>query len=194
MLRDNRGKELLIRCSSNQSNYLLNSESRPELYTSTITNSIKTTGKKKNNFKSIEVRNSSQSKKLKSVRSTLPPHPPILLSRPESHYSNLPPINSHSSLLLRYHNALSSNYNTIVHQEEEPNLVDQEPEIQPNDQLEEEEECALLKQEQEEKVAGEEAWRAFQEKRRQEEVLRRYSQFNYEEPPRKQATIAKPFQ
>ena len=127
MFRDyNRSKELLVRSNSNQSNHLLNNSSHQELNISTtITNSIKTTGKKKTNFKSIEVRNSSQSKKLKSVRSTLPPHPPILLNRPESHYSNLPPINSHSSLLLRYHNALSSNYNTLNNtHEEEPNLVD----------------------------------------------------------------------
>ena len=59
LFRDKKSKELLIRSSSNQSNHLLNSESRPDLNTSTITNSIKTTGKKKNNFKSIEVRNSS---------------------------------------------------------------------------------------------------------------------------------------
>ena len=46
----------------------------------------------------------------------------------------------------------------------------------------EEEECALEKQEQEDQVAGEEVWRAFQEKVRREEVLKRYSRFNIEEP------------
>ena len=179
-----------MRSYSTNTSHLVNDNSSSrkqyDLNLSTITNSIKTTGKKKTIFKCIEVKNLI-SKKQKSVRSTLPPHPQqvSLLNRSSSQSSNLPPINSSSSsLLLRNHQALAANFRSIVghpagpplnpeyvpptrsHQNLHHSLVDRVVENQ-----EEEDDCALNKFEEEEKEAGQEVWREFLEKRQRDQVL-----------------------